>query len=145
MKRGKKNQLEKICREYSIALLYLFGSQAEKGLEVLSGNSVEPLDTLADLDLGVVFDSKLQSPEQIPKLYSDLYNHLEDIFKPFRLDLVFLQEQHSVFQSEVVLGICIYYESQSYREDFEENIMRRAADFKPFLEKFYQERLEELS
>jgi hypothetical protein len=35
-------------------------------------------------------------------------------------------------------------ESKFIQEEYEENILRRAADFRPVLEIFYEERLEEL-
>ncbi len=132
-----------ICEQYSIALAYLFGSQAEEGLKLLEGEDIKPSDSLADLDLAVVFNKKLPPYDQLPKLYANLYNQLMDLFFPFSLDLVFLQEQHSVFQAQAVTGICIYAENATFKSDYEESVMRRAADFKPFLEKFFEERLEE--
>jgi len=141
----KKRTLKKICKEYSIALAYLFGSQAEEGAKLLNGENITPVDSLADLDLAVVFNKGLPPSDQLPGYYAALYNQLEDLFAPFSLDLVFLQEQHSVFQAQAVTGICIYAEDENFKGDYEENIMRRAADFKPFLEKFFEERLEELN
>ncbi len=62
--------------------------------------------------------------------------------EPFPLPLVFLEENHSVFQSETFRGECIYASSEQIRDNYEMNVLRRAADFKPFLEKFLQEALE---
>lgn len=33
---------------------------------------------------------------------------MQEIFKPYHLDLVFLQECHSILQTEALKGICIY-------------------------------------
>ena len=142
---GTQEKLIKICRQYSIRLLYLFGSQAEEGLQILNGSAIELSDPLTDLDLGVVFRNGLPAAAKLLKLYSALDNLLTDLFLPLPLDLVFLQEQHSVFQAEAVTGICIYTDDPLYKEYYEEDVMRRAADFKPFLEMFYKERFEEIS
>ena len=136
------NVLIDICKNNSIALAYLFGSQAKVGLSILNGQTATVEDPLTDLDLGIVFKGDLPSPEELPKTYANLYNVLTDIFAPLNLDLVFLQEQHSVFQANVVTGICVYREDENFKSEYEENIMRRAADFRPVLEKYLDEHLE---
>jgi uncharacterized protein len=88
---------------------------------------------------------ELPSAEKMPTFYSNLYNQIGTLFEPLKPDLVLLQEQHSVFQAEAVYGICIFAESKFIQEEYEENILMRAADFRPVLEKFYEERLEELA
>ncbi|HOK20424.1 MAG TPA: nucleotidyltransferase domain-containing protein, partial [Thermosynergistes sp.] len=99
-------RLKGICADHDVILVYLFGSQAEAGFRLLEGRNEVPSDQLADLDVGVVTAKPLPPPGQRAKLYSDLYNELEEVFKPFRLDLVFLEEHHSVFQFEAIKGIC---------------------------------------
>lgn len=141
----RKNDLEKLSKTNMISLIYLFGSQAQKGLALLNGVSVEADDYLEDLDIGIVLRDELPSAEKMPTFYSNIYNQISTLFEPLKLDLVLLQEQHSVFQAEAVYGICIFAESIFIQEEYEENILRRAADFRPVLEKFYEERLEELA
>lgn len=131
-----------ICKKYDIALAYLFGSQQENALRLLEGRKVVIDDPLADIDIGVVF---LQSIERIPvrhKVYAQMYNDLEDIFSPYKLDLSFMQENHSVFQVEALKGICIYSISEQFKDDYEMMILRRAADFKYVLDKYNEEVLE---
>lgn len=142
---NRKAELEKLSKKNKINLIYLFGSQAQKGLALLNGASVKADDYLEDLDIGIVLRDELPAAEGMPTFYSKLYNQISTLFEPLKLDLVLLQEQHSVFQAEAVYGICIYAESKLIQEEYEENILRRAADFRPVLEKFYEERLEELT
>ena len=132
---SNQEKLEAICKNNAIALAYLFGSQADKGRQILNGQETRADDRLADLDLAIVFRRGLPPSERVPKLYARLYNQFSEIFLPFSLDLVFLQEQHSVFQARAITGICIYSEDESFKSNYEENVMRKAADFKPFLEK----------
>lgn len=134
--------LENICKKYDIMLLYLFGSQQATGMRLLQGEKVTVTDPLTDIDVGVVFRNELPPPYPRVKLYADLYNDLVDFFVPFHLDLTLLQENHSVFQLEAVArGTCVYSADEDWREHYEMNIMRRAADFQWVLDKFYEEKL----
>jgi uncharacterized protein len=142
---NRKADLERLSKLNMISLIYLFGSQAQKGLTLLNGITVKAYDHLEDLDIGIVLRNELPSAEKIPTFYSNLYNQISTLFEPLKLDLVLLQEQHSIFQAEAVYGICIFAESLTIQEEYEENILRRADDFRPVLDKFYEERLEELA
>ena len=133
-----------ICRKYGIALVYLFGSQAAAGKRLLAGSNVTIIDPLTDLDVGVVTSNPLPEPTRRRKLYAALYNDLEEVFRSFKLDLVFLEENHSVFQLEAIKGLCVYQVSQEKRDDYEMMILRRAADFRPVLQKYLQEVLEDI-
>jgi len=138
------SKIEEIAKKYEIGLIYLFGSQKDNAKKIIDGKKVRIDDTLTDIDIGVVFAFDLLQEEKRYKLYALLYNELEDIFLPYKLDLVFLQEQHSVFQAEAIMGYCIYSQSEEFKDLYEEDILKRAADFKYVLDKYYEERLEEL-
>ena len=135
-------ELRDICQKYNIALVYLFGSQKENSLKLLNGEKAEINDPLADIDVGIVFSQDIESIPERHKVYSNLYNDLEDLFLPYHLDLVFLQECHSVFQTEALLGICVYNISEEFKDEYEMMILRRAADFKYVLDKYAEEALE---
>lgn len=141
---NKQVILNKLCKKNNIALLYIFGSQVQAGINLLKGKKHELKDPLTDIDIGIVFHSELPGPKERYKIYSRIYNELEELFIPYPLDLVFLQENHSVFQANAICGKCIYYSSLEFKEAYEEAILRRAADFKPFLERYYDEFLEEV-
>lgn len=148
LQESRYSGLAKIARTYGLGLVYLFGSQSHLGKEYLEGLSPEPSDPLADLDIGVVLlDCEHFRPNEISPLErADLYGDLtefQDLFSPFKVDLVLLDETHSVFQSEAISGFCVYCRDQDLREDYEERILARAADFKPFLDLFHRERLED--
>lgn len=144
MRKSPSDKLADLCRRHGIALVYLFGSQAQVGLKILQGEKVVINDPLTDLDVGVLTERPLGQPRKRSKFYAALYNDLEDLFKPLRLDLVLLEENHSVFQLEAIRGICVYQASQEKRDAYEMMILRRAADFRPFLERYLQEVLEEV-
>ncbi len=139
---NKSDKIKEISQKYKIALIYLFGSQKENALKLLEGEDVSIEDPLADIDVGLVFIEDIESIPERYKVYADIYNELEDLFKPYPLDLVFLQECHSVFQVEAIKGICIYSISEDFKDDYEMMILRRSADFKYDLDRFIEEALE---
>lgn len=134
--------LARVAEKFGLSLIYLFGSQVETGLKLLRGESPEIVDPLADIDVGVVFKDGLPSPSERPQAYAEIYNELVDLFAPHPLDLCFLEENHSVFQSSVFWGACIYAISDDVRLGYEEMVARRAADFRPVLERYLDEILE---
>ena len=144
MKGDRYSQLSEVLARHHVSLAYLFGSQAEVGKALLDGESVKPIDALSDLDLGVVSESPLPTGLERVRFYASVYNDLVDLLRPLNLDLVLLQETHSVFQLEAVKGICVYQQSEQVRDNYEMSILRRAADFRPVLAKFLQETLEEV-
>lgn len=139
---GKEKALAEIGQKYNLDLIYLFGSQVTNGLRILQGEEISVSDPLTDLDVGVVTCVPLPPPAERSKLYAELTIVLSDLFEPFPVDLVFLEENHSVFQAEIFKGQCIYASSEEKKDNYELNILRRAADFRPFLELFLQEALE---
>jgi len=138
---NKFEKLKEICKKHDIALVYLFGSQVKTGIDLLSSVEKDVTDPLTDIDVGVVFKHGLPSNRRW-EVYSDIFNEMEELFLPYPLDLVFLQETHSVFQANAICGRCIYYESLAFKENYEEYILARAADFRPFLEAYLNEALE---
>ncbi len=144
MKGNRYELVAGVLARHRISLAYLFGSQAQAGKALLAGEPFEIGDSLSDLDLGVVFDDPLPSGRDRVRLYASLYNDLIDLFSPLHLDLVLLQETHSVFQLEAMRGTCVYESDEQTRDNYEMNILRRAADFRPVLAKFLEESLEEV-
>jgi len=140
------DKLAQICQGHGLGLVYLFGSMASQGARLLEGIGGQPApdDPLADLDVGVVTLRGLPAPGERYRLYGSLYSGLEELFRPLPLDLVLLEENHSVFQAEAVVGICVYQVSDGFRDRYEMHVLRRAADFRPVLRRFHREILEEV-
>jgi len=133
-----RERIAEISRSFSLDLIFLFGSQKEKGLAVLRGKPVEAPDPLADLDIGVVFAGGA-FPERPYKVFGPLYAEFEEVFQPLQVDLVFLQETESTFQFEAIQGACIYCPDQEVLENYIERVLKFAADWKYVREKINQE------
>ena len=76
------------CPAYNVSLMYLFGSQAERGLHYLEGADVHPALN-SDLDIAVAFRNP---PVLSMESYGRLYRKADEIFHPFDIDLVFMHE-----------------------------------------------------
>ncbi len=137
---GEVGALAAVCEAHGVTLCYLFGSQSENAWQILLGEQVAINDPLADIDVGVVlaeFDS-FREARALHRIYARLLSPLQDLFSPYTVDLVFLQEHHSVFQMEAIKGRCAYSISNEYRFDYEEAIARRA-DFRPVLDAYLED------
>lgn len=50
-----KDRFNKICRDYNVLAVYIFGSMSKEGIAILNGKKPKKIDSLADIDLGIVF------------------------------------------------------------------------------------------
>ena len=130
--------INEIAEKYKISLIYLFGSQAELGERYLHGEDIKP-EPYSDLDIAVLFE---EIPENIIKTYGELYRDLCFVFEPFEIDLVFMHEQDSLFQYEIIKGIRIYAKDEDFADEYEELIMKKASDLSFKQKEFIKDVLE---
>ncbi|MGE5484071.1 MAG: nucleotidyltransferase domain-containing protein [Ignavibacteriales bacterium] len=136
---GDDDVIEGIAQGYGISLVYIFGSQLQVGLEILRGIRRSRVDPVADIDIGVVLERGMPPARERIDLYSTIHNALQDVSASYPVDLVFLQETHSVFQANAICGQCIRSVNPEFKAEYEDNTLRRAADFRPFLEMYLDE------
>jgi len=116
--------LSEIAEKYKISMIYLFGSQAEAGKRYIDGEEVS-VEPYSDLDIAVYFE---EIPPATILTYGELYRDFAILFEPFEIDLVFMHEQDSLFQYEIIKGIRIYAKNEEFADEYEELIMKKAAD-----------------
>jgi len=120
----KSRAIRELAEEYGIILVYLFGSQAEKGAKYLNGAKVRP-DEFSDLDVAVAFKNP---PSNAIKIYGRLYKDFSEIFDHLSIDLIFIHEVDTLFQYEIIKRIRIFEEDASSADELEERIMKMAED-----------------
>ncbi len=130
--------IDEIAEKYKISLVYLFGSQAKLGEKYLHGEQISPAP-YSDLDIAVLFE---EISANIIKTYGELYKELCIIFEPFEIDLVFMHEQDSLFQYEIIKGIRIYAKDEDFADEYEELIMKKASDLSFKQKEFIKDVLE---
>jgi len=117
--------LERICREYDLLAVYLFGSRADEGLRRLEGEEVSREGS--DLDVGIVF----RRIDFDVLVLSELQVHFEDLFEPLRVDLVPLQRVDALFQFNAIDGHRVAAPDSTAADEYELVVMRRAAELVP--------------
>ncbi len=117
-------QIRIIAEKYGIILIYLFGSEAKKGRIYSEGGRIKP-HPFSDLDVAVAFEKEPQEPMET---YSCLYREFSELFSPFQVDLLFIQEVNPLFQLEIIKGIRIYAKEERIADEFEESIMKKSED-----------------
>jgi hypothetical protein len=127
-------RLIEIFKKYSISIAYLFGSQREIGLEYLLGKKVE-IDKTSDLDIGLLLKSL---PSDMYRFYGDLYYELSEVFEPFNIDIVFLNEVNYLMKYEIICGHRIYAEDEEFADEYEEIVVKIASDL-AFKQKLFEE------
>lgn len=132
----------RICEEYPILAVYLFGSVVEEGFALLADKLPENVDPHADIDVGVVFLQAVSDPKDRIRLYKRLYSDLSEIFSPLSLDMVFLHETGIIIQYEAISGQLIYSHDDDQRTDYEERVMKYYQDWKPVYDQYTKEVLE---
>ncbi|OGW14923.1 MAG: hypothetical protein A3G93_12020 [Nitrospinae bacterium RIFCSPLOWO2_12_FULL_45_22] len=140
-----RERFRKICKDYAILTAYIFGSMARDGAAILDGKKHGKIDPLADIDIGVVFLERPLDPNERIKIYSRLHSTLSDIFLPFTLDLILLQETGIIIQFEAINGILIYSHDEDKRLDYEERVIKFYQDWKPDYDQYAKEVLEAIS
>jgi len=118
-------QISDICKKYNIVLCYLFGSQQERGKDILNGKHVEIVDAESDIDFAVLF---MRPPENPLETYASLSLDFQELVTPFKADLLFLHEVDHLLQLESIKGINIYSLNDELREEYEEKVMSIASD-----------------
>jgi len=117
----KARKIRNIAKKYGIALIYLFGSQAENGARYLAGDNIS-VEDLSDLDVAVAFEN---IPSEAIKIYGALYKEFSKIFAPFYIDLVFMHDMETLFQYEIIKGERIFNKDEFSTDEFEEKIISR--------------------
>lgn len=113
-----------LFKRYKVKIAYLFGSQKDAGTAFLKSEKYN-IEEMSDIDIGVVFEDM---PLCIYDVYGELYAELSNIFEPFNVDLVFLNETDILFQYEAITGNLIYCEDECFCDDYEELVMKKASD-----------------
>ncbi|MBM4137478.1 MAG: nucleotidyltransferase domain-containing protein [Nitrospira sp.] len=127
----KDNNLRTIAQKYGITLIYLFGSEEDKGKKYLEGEEVIP-DAFSDLDVAIAFETP---PVDAIRTYGFLYREISERFDPFNVDLIFMHEVNTLFQYEIIKGVRIYEKDELYADNFEETIMKKSEEL------FYKKRV----
>lgn len=129
-----RERLRPVFARFGVSCCYFFGSRAGKDYYPTS-----------DLDLAVLFAPR--SPEADLEAEIALAQAVSEALAPLglKVDLVSLQRAPIYLKfAAVSTGKVIYCTDEEFRTDFEEAVVRDYLDFKPFLDAYYREMVEDL-
>lgn len=141
----RKGKLIKICKDYRILAVYIFGSMAKDGIALLESKKPREIDPLADVDVGIIFFERPLDPKERIEIYGRLHSELSEVFSPFILDLIFLQDVGVILQFEAINGKVVYSFDDDKRLDYEEHIIKFYQDWKPDYDEYTKEVLEAIT
>ena len=123
-----ETELIRICRDYGILGLYLFGSRGKEIAARVRGEHVSGNESDSDLDVGVHPDPETHL-SAIDKV--QLAQALEDLFEVPRVDLVVLPEADPFLAANVIRGERVYAKDDYQADEYDLYILRRAGDLAP--------------
>jgi len=125
----RHRQLTKIAQQFSLDIIYAFGSHAKEALAFLRGEIKEiPFPPRSDLDIGVK-PSKRAKLDVHQKV--ELAITLEDLFSAPRVDLIVIPEVDPFIAANVIRGERIYVKDENLADEYDLYILRRAGDIAP--------------
>jgi predicted nucleotidyltransferase len=125
---NRKETIEKICKDFGIDILYVFGSRSKEVADLVSGEALTLSQGLSDVDIGVkLIDGKKLTVKE-KTLLSIL---LEDLFGATKVDLVFLSDTDPFLAANIIRGERLYAKDEDAADEHDLYIMRRAGDLVP--------------
>jgi len=122
-------KLSEICRRYSVADLYVFGSRGEEIAARVRQKSGLPSQPESDVDIGALPAERVG---WTPEKRVNLSLELEDLFQAGRIDLVLLPEAEPFLALDIVRGELLYTDDPDRQARYELFVLRRAGDLLPF-------------
>jgi predicted nucleotidyltransferase len=118
-------QLAKLCDQFSIDILYAFGSRGQDAARFMLENLPMPTSA-SDLDIGILPARSLDVHQKVALAIA-----LEDLFDVNRVDLVVLPEADPFLAANVIRGERLYERDSYQADEYDLYILRRAGDLIP--------------
>ena len=124
----RADALAQLCRQFQIAILYVFGSRAGEVKAWLEGSRSGLAAGPGDVDVGVKLaqGAALSVRDKVR-----LAQALEDMMGVNRVDLVCMEEADPFLAANVVRGERLYADSRYRADEYDLYVLRRAGDLAP--------------
>ena len=126
--KSRRQGLKRICQQFGVHTLYVFGSQAKETEGWVEGRQdALPLGS-SDVDIGVrtMPKGKWSIVDKV-----SLTLALEDLLGCKRVDLVSLSEADPFLAAEVIRGERLFTHRKHEADEYELYVLRRAGDLAP--------------
>ena len=124
-----QRQIAKIAEQFSLDIIYAFGSHGKEALALLKGEVKQiSFPPGSDLDIGVK-PAKGKNLDVHQKVQLALL--FEDLFSAPRVDLIVIPEVDPFIAANVIRGERIYAKDHHLADEYDLYILRRAGDIAP--------------
>lgn len=125
-----QRKLKNLAVQYSLQLIYAFGSRAKEAYEMTVGKREAFRPSSSDLDIGLKSQRLLSVEDRVRMAI-----FFEDLFGVPRVDVVVLPEAPIMLALEIVQGELLFAKDDRYEAEYQLYIMRLAAEIAPFEKK----------
>lgn len=121
-------QLQQICTQFGVALLYVFGSRAQEVLNWLEMRQSTLLPGPPDVDIGVkaLTGTKWTVDDKV-----ELALALEALLGVYRVDLVALEDADPFLAANIIRGERLFTVDDEQADEYDLYVLRRAGDLAP--------------
>lgn len=116
-------ELQKICKDYNITALYVFGSRAAEMIRGLDDDSCSFAPSASDLDVGILSQSDFSVDTKV-----NLTLDLENLFNATNVDLFVLQEVDAFLAANIIHGERVFTADSYFADEYELFVLSRAGD-----------------
>jgi len=116
-------KIEKLCKNYNVIALYVFGSRVPEMIRALEDDTYFLKPSESDLDIGILPQSALSIENKV-----SLTLELEELFNAPRVDLSVLQETDAFLAANIIRGERLYAADSYLADEYELFVLRRAGD-----------------
>lgn len=122
------HRLEQICRQASVAILYVFGSRSNDVCTWLTSQRDKLAPGPSDVDIGALIDPN-QNWSVVETV--QLAQALEDLLAVSRVDLVILNHADPFVAANIVRGERLFAADPYQADEYDLFVLRRAGDLVP--------------
>jgi predicted nucleotidyltransferase/predicted nucleic acid-binding protein len=124
----RTESLARLCQEFRVDILYVFGSRASEVKEWLMGDRLNLPPDLADVDVGVktAREVRLSVRDKVRMALA-----LEDLLGVTRVDLVCFSDADPFLAANIVRGERLYARDTYEADEYDLYVLRRAGDLAP--------------
>lgn len=118
-----RRQIERLCREYGVNILYVFGSRAGEVQALIEGRIPALAPGGSDVDIAILSAAPLSLDRKV-----SLMQALETIFNVPRVDLVTLADADPFLAANAIRGARLYADDTYLADEYDLYVLRRAGD-----------------
>ena len=121
-----QKQIERLCREYDVTILYVFGSRAEEVQALAEGRISALAPTESDVDTAILTAAPLSLDQKVRFAQA-----LEALLNVSRVDLVTLADADPFLAANAIRGLRLFAHDPYQADEYDLYVLRRAGDLAP--------------